>query len=463
MEAGLGERFGDVRVHTDARAARLAAGMSARAFTVGSDIAFGGGQPQPGTIVGDAILAHELAHTVQQRGGGRGHSAPSDALEQQADGAAISTFQGERSAPLAQGGLRIQRCNGDKDKTEAGPTVTPATPQSSQGPVPTQPVPAPAPTGVAAVKSLEVENLKSNLQGSWAGVQRKFTQRENQLSEATGLVKDGSTEQERIDRMRARLVDLRAAVTNTSYIPESSSTTWSANTSADLTADAADASAMSGKFKFLPAAISQLSSAVTKYLAGRTMLGEEKTQFARFDPKFGTADVGTLLKAANPAVFDAADVKALMAQESSDFTNIKIKGLEGKTGGVINKRVNAAFVGAAQFNAAAMADAIAWAGGKGVTIPSSPDPRADVGSSILLATAYLGWNVDRLRLGLPAPMPGDAELRKLVLAAYNGGFRNVVKAANTMAGKPYSWDDIKNKPTISGQMRDYVSRILMRL
>lgn len=47
------------------------------AFTVGSDIAFARGAHRPGTLTGDALIAHELAHVVQQASAG-GPSAASD-------------------------------------------------------------------------------------------------------------------------------------------------------------------------------------------------------------------------------------------------------------------------------------------------------------------------------------------------------------------------------------------------
>lgn len=68
MAAGFGADFNDVRIHTDARAARSAAAVGARAYTVGSDIAFGAGEYDPSASGGQRLLAHELAHVVQQRG-----------------------------------------------------------------------------------------------------------------------------------------------------------------------------------------------------------------------------------------------------------------------------------------------------------------------------------------------------------------------------------------------------------
>ena len=55
-------------MHTDAHAAELSRAVSARAFTVGSDIFFAAGEYSPGTPHGNELIAHELAHVVQQRG-----------------------------------------------------------------------------------------------------------------------------------------------------------------------------------------------------------------------------------------------------------------------------------------------------------------------------------------------------------------------------------------------------------
>jgi hypothetical protein len=57
--------FSRVRVHHDEAAGRAASGLSARAFTLGSHIAFGQGEYAPETPDGLRLLAHELAHVVQ--------------------------------------------------------------------------------------------------------------------------------------------------------------------------------------------------------------------------------------------------------------------------------------------------------------------------------------------------------------------------------------------------------------
>ncbi|WP_211263111.1 DUF4157 domain-containing protein [Thioalkalivibrio nitratireducens] len=71
MQTRFGRSFEQVRIHTDAEAAALCARIRARAFTVGSDVFFGPGEFDPGTERGRNLLAHELAHVVQQTGSAR--------------------------------------------------------------------------------------------------------------------------------------------------------------------------------------------------------------------------------------------------------------------------------------------------------------------------------------------------------------------------------------------------------
>ena len=66
MEERLGADFSGVRIHTGAEAQAAASDELAHAYTVGSDIVFGEGEWQSGTAAGQNLLAHELAHVVQQ-------------------------------------------------------------------------------------------------------------------------------------------------------------------------------------------------------------------------------------------------------------------------------------------------------------------------------------------------------------------------------------------------------------
>lgn len=66
MESRFGRNFECVRVHTDAKADESARSINARAFTAGRDVVFGGGEYAPQSSAGRKLLAHELAHVVQQ-------------------------------------------------------------------------------------------------------------------------------------------------------------------------------------------------------------------------------------------------------------------------------------------------------------------------------------------------------------------------------------------------------------
>jgi hypothetical protein len=79
MEDRFGADFSAVRVHDDARAADSARAVDAHAYTVGSSLVFASGRYAPGTPRGDRLLAHELAHTLQQgRAARRLQRAPGD-------------------------------------------------------------------------------------------------------------------------------------------------------------------------------------------------------------------------------------------------------------------------------------------------------------------------------------------------------------------------------------------------
>ncbi len=104
MEPAFGADFGDVRVHTDAEADMLNRAVSARAFTTGQDVFFREGEYQPSSSSGKELLAHELAHVVQQNGNQVQAKLtlgqPGDRYEQEADRAARAVL--ERKQQLVQ-------------------------------------------------------------------------------------------------------------------------------------------------------------------------------------------------------------------------------------------------------------------------------------------------------------------------------------------------------------------------
>lgn len=68
FEPRFGLDFSHVRVHDDARAASSARAWRARAFTLGSNVVLGQGEYTSGSAAGQQLMAHELAHVVQQTG-----------------------------------------------------------------------------------------------------------------------------------------------------------------------------------------------------------------------------------------------------------------------------------------------------------------------------------------------------------------------------------------------------------
>ena len=146
MEPRFGHDFRDVRVHADAAAAHAARAVSARAYTLGREVVFGDGQFVPDSAAGQRLIAHELAHVVQQRDGGgpvprspAGQavpitlSSPGDPLERAADRAAQAAADGQRVGPLGRAGPsaagRLHRTVGQLDCT-AGVASAPADPRA---------------------------------------------------------------------------------------------------------------------------------------------------------------------------------------------------------------------------------------------------------------------------------------------------------------------------------------------
>jgi hypothetical protein len=116
FEGSLGADLSGVRVHTDATSQAAAQSVGARAYTVGNDIHFNAGQFDPSSSGGQHLLAHEVAHTVQQRGGaGVQHKLEvgrvDDPLESEADSAADAMVTGAPAHVSASGviGRKVQR------------------------------------------------------------------------------------------------------------------------------------------------------------------------------------------------------------------------------------------------------------------------------------------------------------------------------------------------------------------
>ena len=125
METRFGTDFSSVRIHADEAAADSARSLGAAAYTVGRDIVFGSGRYQPHSGAGRQLLAHELAHVVQQS---RGGSASPDA-ETRADRAADQASRGEPVSTGELGGapIALQAKPDDAAVADAGLPFPPKT------------------------------------------------------------------------------------------------------------------------------------------------------------------------------------------------------------------------------------------------------------------------------------------------------------------------------------------------
>ncbi|CAM1345294.1 eCIS core domain-containing protein [Tenacibaculum amylolyticum] len=68
METGFGADFKHIKIHNDSEAAKMSSSIGAQAFTHGNDIYFNKGKYNPNSREGKHLLAHELTHTIQQKG-----------------------------------------------------------------------------------------------------------------------------------------------------------------------------------------------------------------------------------------------------------------------------------------------------------------------------------------------------------------------------------------------------------
>jgi hypothetical protein len=98
MEPRFGHDFSRVKVHADDRAARSARDVGALAYTVGSDVVFAERRYDPQSQSGQALIAHELAHVVQNRNGSGGSPTTGLAIGSAGDPAEARAQSGSQAA-----------------------------------------------------------------------------------------------------------------------------------------------------------------------------------------------------------------------------------------------------------------------------------------------------------------------------------------------------------------------------
>jgi outer membrane protein OmpA-like peptidoglycan-associated protein len=129
MEPRFGADFSGVRIHTGPQAARSASSVNALAYTVGRHIVFGHDHFAPHTHGSKRVLAHELAHVVQQSQGvvsgsptadaSLSISDPSDPFEREADFIASQVTM-RSSEPAGQMPLSFSATSAQRD-AQGGP------------------------------------------------------------------------------------------------------------------------------------------------------------------------------------------------------------------------------------------------------------------------------------------------------------------------------------------------------
>lgn len=403
MESKMGGDFNSVRIHNDSDASDMNSELQAKAFTYGNNIYFKSGEYNPQSSVGKKLLAHELAHTIQQSKG----------VERK-----IQAFRVTRAARVPS--LVVRRFE---------TTLVPGKWSTLQ------------------VKMQQRDRLiASALSSATAGT----------------TIYDALTRlSTRWPSMRTRLNNPRFDPA-AGALP---GRTAIANAITEDRADRGLLTGRGNRF--IRGAILEFITALNNYLSDRDTLDEERIQYQRFDNLFTDPDVRTLLRAISHATFTTADVKALVSQETGDLTNTAVHGITtgrpGYSQHILNRR---GYIGLGQHNTVARDAAIAWAARQGVRIPARPDPRRIPAESIKLTAAYLGRVMDMLYPNLPDNKPSGDELKKMVFASYNDGHRRVYQAANNFVGSRtinYTWNDIKNTSPIRSHARAYVDGIISRI
>lgn len=125
MESRFQHNFSSVRVHTGSRAEESARALQANAYALGRDVVFGQGRYNPSSEDGLHLIAHELAHVVQQQHAPAPGpqtdlevSEPGDAAEREAESAADQVAAGGKAGVYERAGSAI--VHREFTKTDAG-------------------------------------------------------------------------------------------------------------------------------------------------------------------------------------------------------------------------------------------------------------------------------------------------------------------------------------------------------
>jgi hypothetical protein len=136
MEHSFGRDFGRVRVHSDELAQRSASALHADAYTAGEHVVFARDRYRPERASGRRLIAHELAHVVQQEGRVSSGGSAAGMLEQEATRASGDLEFGRQVAVggrAAWGTIQRQEATAAPTQSAAPPApAVPATVQAAQ-------------------------------------------------------------------------------------------------------------------------------------------------------------------------------------------------------------------------------------------------------------------------------------------------------------------------------------------
>jgi hypothetical protein len=112
LEPGLGHSLSRIRIHVDAPAAQMAESLGAAALTVEDHNVFGSGAYDPASTEGQFVIAHELAHAIQNERLGdygelKARSSEWDSSERDANAVAERVLAGAVANPVAGPGAVI--------------------------------------------------------------------------------------------------------------------------------------------------------------------------------------------------------------------------------------------------------------------------------------------------------------------------------------------------------------------
>ncbi|MEJ2541908.1 MAG: DUF4157 domain-containing protein [Gemmatimonadota bacterium] len=174
MESAFGVDLSHVRLHTGPEADQVAGQEGARAFAIGRHVGFKTGEYRPGTPVGDAVLAHELAHVLQQREAATESAAVSHAptmdVERDADRSAAGVLArlwtvGSRAleavTPRVRSGLALNRCT-ETEERQAQAAFQGVVGGLSTGRMQPIPIPMPDPEAARGILQLYYHILRED-------------------------------------------------------------------------------------------------------------------------------------------------------------------------------------------------------------------------------------------------------------------------------------------------------------